>query len=434
MRGTTRRGALATCGTALTALAGCSAIPGVGDDGSGNEEYDQAALEQAVSEGETLTVPESFPTAVPPAAWTRHRDRARQCLRDVPADPDVPNGVVAEDLAEEHVNARTALDEDVSDRSLERLSTWRDRRVRAARVRGAYRAATGDLSRSTVATRRDEVRTALATFGREWRYRAADPVEATVAHTVLEGCIDRGRRDLVPSRTFPDDPVEAPFDAGELVGEIEGARAAVADAGRLRAAFLSEVADPRSYGPRLAKASETLDLSLSRTVDTVDGYVGAEPSALQSDVEGTPAGQLFENVTWRPESRREDARRASDAGRHATAVVETGRALVAAEALDAVLAAIRDGRYRERASVDDVSRARTRAVAALRSAWEPSPRPLAVALARPARRVFEHTPRNVRDGYVGLQRAFAALVTAEVLALAVPAATTFVEEHLRTSD
>lgn len=56
---------------------------------------------------------------------------------------------------------------------------------------------------------------------------------------------------------------------------------------------------------------------------------------------------------------------------------------------------------------------------------------LAVVLSRPALLSLQEVARDVHDGYGDPKRALATLVLAEAQALAVPAATTFVEEQLR---
>jgi hypothetical protein len=90
-----RRDLLVACGAGLASAAGCAGLGG--DEGAPSVDTDRLAT--MVDPGD---MPESpLPYAVPEGLVTAHEERAETLLDAVPEDPDVPNGAVAAELAEE---------------------------------------------------------------------------------------------------------------------------------------------------------------------------------------------------------------------------------------------------------------------------------------------------------------------------------------------
>ena len=432
MTGPTRRRLLAGCGVGLTALAGCSGFPGLGGDETPDRPgYDREELVRALGDPDEVYPPDTFPVAVPAALQNRHRERARRYLDDVPTAPSLPNEAVATKLADERSDALEGLEDDAWGRPRHRLETWRQRRVEAATVRGSYLAATGDIDGQDVADARDRVRSTLASFDADWTYRATDPVAAAVVHGTLEKYVEASRTRLYDRSSFPDDPGEAVFEAGEVVGDVDAAAAAVVDAGRLREQYRRAVDDADSHRHHLAAVAQSLERSLSQTTDDLRPYVEGDPDVFDRDLRGTPARHLFRAVARLVEWRSDEAEQARRRHAPASAVLETGRALVAAGALEAVVDAVRDGRYQTHPTVADVEAARQRSLDALETAWRATPQPLAVELSERAVLSLRGAAQTVDRGYHGPAEALAHVVTAEAQARAVPAATAFVAERVR---
>lgn len=432
----TRRRLLTGCGVGLAALAGCSGFPEFGDETNERPEYDREDVQQALASAEDVLEPDVFPVGIPAALQHRHRDRGREYVDAVPADPAYPNGEIASRVADEREAAASALDEDASGRPRSRLETWRDRREEAATVMGTHLAATGEITRSDVRALRERGRSRLASFEADWAYRARDPVEAVVVHGALEEYVQTCRRKLHGRTAFPTNPGEAVFRAGDVVGTVDGSIAVAADAGRLREQYRSGLDDADEYRHHLASAASRLDRSLSHTTRELERYVDAEPEdAFDDDLANSPAARLFRDASRAVEWRSDQAERARRRHDPATAVLAAGHGFVAAGALEAVAAAIEDGKYREYPSVDEIEAAVGDAIHALESGWETTPRPLAVEVAEPALLSLRAAAQRVRERpfYGGPERVFVQVLYAEAQARAVPAATAFVEVRLRAT-
>lgn len=435
MTGPTRRRLLTGCGAGLAALAGCSGFPGTGgEDEGGRQEYDEEALAEALGVPESVLPPDDFPVTLPASLQNAHRQRAREYLDRVPAEPSFPNEAMAAKLAEQRREALSDLERDATGRPRNRLETWRRRRVEAATVSGAYVAANGDVDRVGVADGRNQVRSTLASFEADWAYRATDPVAAAVVHGTLEGYVEECREKLISRHPFPEDPTDDVFRAGEILGELNGANASLVDAGRMRRQYRHQTDETAAYRRSLSAAAARLRRSLSRTRNDLKPDAESDTDAFDRDLEGTPAAHLFRDATrvldWRSDAAEQAGRRHAPA----TATLEAGRALVAAGALEAVVAAIQDGRYQNQPSVDDVEAASQRALDALETAWEATPNSLAVELARPVLLSLRGAASRVNEGYAGPRRALATLVLAEAQARAVPDATTFVARRLQSGE
>lgn len=431
----TRRRILTGFGVGLASLAGCSGIPAFGDETDERPDYDDEDVERALAPVEDVMEPDAFPVGIPAALQHHHRDQAREYVDAVPAEPGYPNGEIASRVADEREAAASALDEDATGRPRNRLETWRDRREEAATVMGTHLAATGEIARDDVRALRERVRSRLTAFEADWAYRATDPVEAVVVHATLEDYAETCRSQLHTRSPFPADTGESVFQAGEVVGTVDGANAVAVDAGRLREQYRSGVDGAEGYRQHLASAAARLDRSLSRTRSDLDGYVDVEPDeAFDDDLSGTPAETLFRDASRAVEWRSEQVEEARQRHDPATAVLAAGHGFVAAGALEAVVDAIEGGNYRVYPSVDDIEAAVDGAIGALESAWDVEPQALGVEIAEPALLSLRGGAMHVRERYGSPEQGFVQTLYAEAQARAVPAATAFVAERLQATD
>ncbi|MFB6160192.1 MAG: hypothetical protein ABEJ61_03340 [Haloferacaceae archaeon] len=387
-----RRGALAVGGAGLAALAGCA---GVFDRGDDPPSYDASALAAAV-EAETPRPPTAFPVSVPASMVERHRTRTRDLLDAVPEDPSVPNGVVTARLREQRRRVVESMAEDRSgEPPLDRLRSWRWLRAEAAKLRGVYRAATGDADGAAVADRRDGLRSDLAAFLDGWEYRGRDPVDAFAVHRRVERLVDRCRDPLESGSPFPAQPTDAVFRVGDLVGGLERAAAALADATALRDRYVGDGAPSRRAA--VVAAADRLDAAVARA-DRAGGDAGGDGTPpFERDLENTPAQFLYDVASDLVERRRREMDEARERGHPATAAANAGTALAGVEARSAVAAAIRDGEYGRPADAARVKTERRRAETALTAAWDSGPATVTVPLARPAREEFASGVRRLRS-------------------------------------
>jgi len=424
---TSRRRLLAGLGTlGVAGLAGCSALPFGGSDDE--REYVDLPPDAAGS----VEWPDSpFPVPVPSESAESHRERTEALLAEVPTDPSVPNGAVAEELRSKREHAAERVGEAVDEPwPTDALETWRDRRGEAATVLGAYRAATGEDDAAEVDAARRRTRDALGSLAADHEYRASSRLEAVLAHSTVETLLADCRRRTRPDPAYPDDPIARPFRAGDALGRIERARATYADAGRLRAAYLTERDDPPSQWSALIEASDRLELSVSRSRSTVRGFLDADESPFRADLDGTPARSLFRRASGYVRAATDDHEERRDDGDEASAVIEAGRALAGVEALRATIEGIRDGGYQQAVSVESVRETADRARDAIAAIEESDDVRLAARLARPAFGTFEYLPEFIERGYTDAARAQGDLAWAELYARAVPPATAFVIDRL----
>jgi len=425
-RRTSRRRLLAGLGSAAaSALAGCSGLP-VGDESG----PDQPPVSLATDDIGPVAWPESpFPVAVPGSLADAHEARARALLDEVPTEPSIPNEAVAADLGSDRERAASGIDRAVDDPwPLGALAAWRRRRERAATVRGAYRAATGDGDAAAAAERRQAVRADLRAFEADVTYRARSTREAVLAYDPVESLLADAERHVRPTPAYPDDPVGEPFRAGEAVGHVETARATLDDATGLREAYLAERSGTTARWTDVAAAAEALGGSARRTRGAVRESLSGVPSG--DDLQDTVARELLRETEWIVESRIDDIDGAMDRGAYATAVVAAGRALAAIEARRAAGEAIRDGAYREPVTRASVRATADRARAAVADIEEAEAPRLAAAFGRPALDRIRYASDLVEDGYGSVVRVRALLVHAVLLARSAPAAATFVAERL----
>lgn len=371
-----------------------------------------------------------FPAAVPASLADAHESRARGLLDDVPTSPDVPNAAVAAAIGNDREQARRRVEADGPDEwPVDTLAAWRRRREDAAAVRGAYRAATGTDDGSDLAARRRAVRDDRGTLAGDLEYRAGSPAAAVLASEPVESLLAECVGYVSPRVTYPADPVADPFRAGEAVARVERARAAVADAAGLREASLNDRDGTAPRWASLVAAAEGLRGSVNRTRSAVRERAGGEGPFSDADLSDTVAQELLAASERRIESAVDDVRRASDAGEHATVVVEAGTALAEIEAYRRAVGGIRDGGHRETPSESSVRSAADRARAAVGEVVDADD-PLATRLVRPGLETIGYVGDRIEEGYGSVRRTQAELAYVDLYASAVPAATDFVRERL----
>lgn len=419
-----RRDLLAACGVGLTGLAGCSSLPWTSDDGP---DVDTAALAADLDPVAFPATP--FPGDTLDACATRHRERAETLLDRIPPDPAIPNEAVRAEL--DHVRpdpeerpSPSPLD---GEWALDWLEDWRRYRADAATAEAAYRAATGADDPAALATRRRAVRGTIGDLWAAQAYRAQDPFTAAVAHAPLEGLVESARGYVRSRETYPSDPVAEPFRAGEAVQSVERADAVVADVTRLRDAVVG--ADTPSHVGTLGTAARRLQWSLSETTDGLDPYIDEGEAAFGRELSGTDR-ELFVESNRLLRYLREEARESHDNDQYALAVVGTGRALVAAEVLRAIVTGVRDHEYPDEVTASLVQAAASDARTALRGALDQSQSPLTGALLQPALDIQRGTIREMRERYQDGPGAYAAFTRIAMYARGVPEATSFVAARL----
>jgi hypothetical protein len=443
-RGVSRRAALGASVAALTTLAGCSALSG-GDDGP-DRSYATSGLRNVPGES-VPTPPSTLPVSVPTERVTAHEARTRELLDDVPSDPSVPNGRVAQRIAGGREQIASDLAEGVAsdvDSGTVRLGRWRQVREDAAEVAGQYRAATGDLAREEVRTAREQLRRSVHEFQTDWGYAAPDPAAAVALYEEVEVLVGAAERATRPRRQFPADPAEDVRLAASLVAELEGGRAALADAEALVTAMRTAGDDLTAYRPQVAAAANRLERIVDVTHDRVRRYVepeGADPNTFfERDVRDTPAVYLFQtardDLTWR----RDDLRSALDTGQTASAVLDAAFLLTGYETLaDAVDAVESEAPVSTRPTdAGEVADHRERAVEALESAWDATPHAVSRWLARRAAGGLREGDRRLRevDGtdVVTVDRATGAYGWVRLFAETIPETAAFVGSVLADPD
>ncbi|MCD2199572.1 hypothetical protein LPA44_06645 [Halobacterium sp. KA-4] len=389
-----RRAFLAAGASALAVTAGCSRLPFVGDDDS-SVSYDSERLRN-VPDLDAVTIPATHPGPVPNALAETHANRAAALLAEVPEDPAIPNGVVAARIADDREHAAESIADRSTDVStLEAVGGWRYDRTDAAEVRGAYEAATGYVDPEGLRERQEVIRGDLRAFRENWAYRGRNVVEAVAVHRNVEGLATDAGDALVPDQPFPANPKDAVFEVGSLVSEVEDARASVDDAAALRDAYTDD--EMAGYRDAIATAAVRLERVTDATRHRVDPYVSAESgvSNFQRDLDDTPAEWLF----WRTKSTArtsiESMESAIERDDYATAVAESGRALVGLLALEAVVEAIQNGEYGMPQSTDAVVDARERAVDAVVETETMEPHSLTDVLAVRARSALRDGEREL---------------------------------------
>ena len=281
-----RRAVLAGVGSAVAALAGCSALSG----GSGRA-YDRDSLGRIVDDA-SRPHPVEFPFVVTDEQLRAHRDRIRAQVDTVPSDPSVPNEAVARELRERRESVRQRLDAVGTDEPPHRrLDRLRELRRQAAQLREAYLAATDDIDAGQVRRRRDEVRDRLSAFRAAWDYRGEGPVDAVAANAELEGHVSRVTHELEPWPPFPESVTAVPEGVGYIVGKIETAAATLTDAERFRGR-LADRATGR-YRPAMMATATWLRRRCRDQAASFEAVLEADGLPVDRDAADSPADHLY---------------------------------------------------------------------------------------------------------------------------------------------
>jgi hypothetical protein len=253
-----------------------------------------------------------------------------------------------------------------------------------------------------------------------------------LAHALIEELLSECRRQVRPTPSYPDRPVDRPFEAGDAVEGVEAARATLTDARRLRETYLSERSDVSSQWASLIDASDRLRFAVSRTRSRVRELLAVESPPFEADLDRTAGRWPFVIASRRVEAAVDAHATRREDGDYAGAVIEAGRALAAVDALRTAIDGIREGAYQDPVTVESVRQTAGRAreaTAAVDTSDDPGGR-LATQIARPAFETFEYVPERIAEDYADADRVQGDLARTELYARAVPAATSFVRERL----
>lgn len=411
-----RRGVLAASTATLAALAGCSFPTG----GS----YDDAALRRLADAGR-FGHPYPHPFDVPEPMIRHHWDRTRELVAAVPASPDVPNEAVVRTITgerehlREHLAERTTTpdgagtdESDESDRTAgeddgeqperpsRRLAEARQHRVDAAKMWGAYRAATGELREADVEQRREAQRDRLAAFRSAWDYRASGPVRAVVVHADLEHRVDQVEHSLEPYPPFPEDPVADTEEAGHLVGRTEEAAAVLDDVERYREQVAGEGA--AGYRPALTATRIWLRRRAAREAEAVDRPLEEGVAALEGDPGESVARYRFTVARYVLQEYADGGVQEVDERGHLANAVLVGAARRAAVSafVDAV-EAVEDGPASVDVGARTIEDARDRAHESVRAALDERSPALMAELLDPAFTAMRRAHRELERGKSG---------------------------------
>ena len=423
--GSRRRFLAGVAAAGAAASAGCSGAPFGGD---AQADGDSVSLSSDVI-GPIDRPAWPFPAATGGSLVEAHETRTRDLLADVPVDPDVPNAAVAARIGDDRERALQRTNADPREEwTVDALAEWRRRRGDAATVHGAYRAATGVDDGSDLVARRRAIREDRATLAADLEYRAGSVEEAVLAYEPVESLLAASARHVEPRVSYPADPVAEPFQAGEVAGDVERARATVTDAAGLRSAYLDERDEAAPQWTSLIAAANGLRGSVNRTRSTVREHTDGT-SSTDEDLSGTVAQELLAEGGRRVESTVEDVREAADAGDHATVVAESGVALATIDALRTADDEVSEGKHAEAPTESSVRAAAERALSGTDTAVDGDD-PLATRLVSPAFETLEQVADRIEEGYASPRRAEAELRFVDLYTGAVPRATAFVRDRL----
>ncbi|WP_225336164.1 hypothetical protein [Halomicrobium urmianum] len=435
--GLSRRSLLTVCSASLASIAGCSALPFGSDDDE--RSYEQGPL-RTLAEQDLPEPPTGVTVTVPEGALDRHRRRARELLEEVPEEPAVPNGLIAARLARNRANVAEDLERGSTAEPfqlpLDRLGHWRYLRGEAAEVRGAYRAATSDVSEATVDERRGEIRTDLYDFLSEWEYRGEDPARALAVHYRIERLIDQCRNYLDLWPKFPERPADDVERVGRIAGDVETARAALEDAVAMRDRYVNGLDDPHSYRRAFTAVARevhrTTDFTIHRKgLRQYLDAIGRPEWPHDRNLDGTVAETLYRRVQNLAHYRRH--REARQQERYATTVVDGGISLAAVVALEDVVAAIRDGDHGQVESSSEVQTLAGEAQRALDGALTTEPQTVSLQVAMPAFDLLQDVTHHLAEHRVGeheIHRAAGTYASARYFARSVPPVVRYLDESL----
>jgi hypothetical protein len=376
----TRRSVLLAAGLGV----GISAVFAL-DDGRPAEpdvSYDAGAVRRIVDIG-APTIPRTFPVEIGADHVAASRDRAWSLLASAPEAPDIPNEAVRREYAERHEAAVEALARAADAQSpYERLGDLQSARRYAADASAVSAAFEGEVARADVLARREPVRERLARLRDRWRYVGDDLAVALSVHHEIESCVDDAERTLERAAGDGRPDENRVLHVGSIAGTVERARTAAEDATYYYDRFVDGLAASRPLGDVFDRTARAFvaDVTARCPESRSDGW----ESRFDRDLAHTVARPLlrgaFSEVEWR-------CRTANEAREHegvATAVLTAATLDRDLRALDGVQRAVDRGRYGVPRSVDPVRREKLDALAAVETARDAAPEPVASGWARGA--------------------------------------------------
>ena len=364
----TRRGFLTVAGATL--LAGCSGLDQFSE--SPPESVPSSRLPDVGDDGDSdPTVVDSVPVDIERVRLEETTQRVTALLGTlpVPFGPDaIPNGHVRQRLVDAATDATERVEDARTAQSrLTALQSLREARSRARYAAAGWAFVDSGTTKEELQTEHRQVVSKARSVRTNHEYLGTDLVRAVLVHARVEQNLERVFDDRGPSGRGGSGPLLTVAERGEYA---ESARALVADSRYLYGRFTSSLpADAGTVEQALTTAAESVGDDLRSRREELP----AEPT--ESDDE----------LTWRLQYRLRDAA-ASGAEQVAEAVGPASAVLARMEGLtdflayDRVRGRIEDGEQFRVEDASGVREARSRALEAIRTGLEQSPRP---ELARP---------------------------------------------------
>jgi len=358
----TRREALAVGGAAV--LAGCG-VPDV--LGSDSVTIDGGQLELAVqSERPQVTGP--LPVDVARSHVAASRERAHSLLASVPlplTPADLPNGAMREEVHHDADHAREHLGDAVeAPGTRERLDLLAHARGPAQAVAATWAYTQGDLEPTDVRDARLSVRDDVEQFRDAYEYAGADLVRAVVVHDAVEQWIDDAQREASGRRDRDDERTTA-LDVGERAGEVESARASLADARHVSEQFVEPLSDPDSVREAIVEARESLAATVEAETTNRRSETGEGDVDHESPVFRIALANLYSELP--------DEFTCYDAPGPAAAVVAQTESLSVVYGFESLSETVRSDDYPTVESVEDIEELRESAATAVEDALAESP-------------------------------------------------------------
>lgn len=365
---TTRRGVLTAAGATL--LAGCSGLDGLSD--RSEETISTARLPDMTDDGESEpVVVETVPVEIERDLLAERAQRTNELLATLPLSfgpGDIPNGHVRERLVDAADDASSYTDDARTAQSrLTALQSLRRARSHARYAAAGWAYAEEGTTVADLQSEHDAVVRDAESFESDHTHLGADAVEAVIVHARIEQNLDRVFDDRDPTSSVDTADLLPVAEWGE---HAEFARGLVDDSRYLFEQFTGSLpADAGSIEDQLTTAGESLVDELQRRRDELP----PEPTRDGRDLKW----RLRYRMRDEAESR---AGYTSDAPGPAKTVLVGVEGLTDFLAYDRILGRIEDGEQFGIEAAADVHEARERAVDAIRTSLEESPRS---ELARP---------------------------------------------------
>lgn len=362
-----RRGFLALGGA--TVLAGCGFV----SDSFGDDEpvgLDSATLAEVVA-AEGPDVADPLPVEIDDDHVAASRDRARSSLSSVPlplSAQELPNGAMRAEVHANADHARTHLDEaEDAPGTRERLELLAHARGPARSVEATWAFANDELSAADVESARESVRADIRQFRDDWEHVGSDPVRAVVVHALVETWTRSARSRAERDRGDDGMTVNA-LVVGERAGEVESARASLADARHVGEQFVDSLSDSRSLDATFRDATEALASTVESRMERVPDEDAELGDLADADIDETVAGyalrELHRGLPFNGVEVRTDER--------AEVVLRHVNALAGIGAFEAFRDRVAAGDHRTVESAEDVRTIRSSAVTAIEDALDAS--------------------------------------------------------------